>query len=496
MCFQRTTGESAPFMEPLGTARLDAKGVLKVEPGGKEKEAEWIGDTSGEGIVIIEDVAKQATHFDAVCIGDENVSVGDSIYLTPERIDEPCEIAMVSGMFETEDSEKILSVRWFWRPEHIQMPSAMLYDDKEIFLSDPVDHVPVEDFECKCTVQQLRESDAVGEDLRAPGVFFYRRMYDATRQEFRIAKGSEPRAAVSAQPPPVASPAPEQPAALSPAPEPPPASALAPAPAVHHDAEAPPSLDEPVSMDDEVIPAELAEGDEALGASLASVVTAVAVAPPTNVPAEEPAKASTATAPKSKASGGKAGGGKSAAKSPAATAASAAERADAGDAPSEAPAPAQRAQSSGRKRKAPEAAPSAAANRERRSSGGNAGKDAAPSAAASRERRSSGGNAGEGGLAAAAKINKLKSQMEKAKKDAKEVHANLTSLGRERLCDVLGKVGSIRDKQHQLLRLLEGLEKQVLVALKPAQEDESEDDEPGVDAPAETDEDDEDDEDA
>ena len=61
---------------------------------------------------------------------------------------------------------------------------------------------------------------------------------------------------------------------------------------------------------------------------------------------------------------------------------------------------------------------------------------------------------------------------------------------------MLGKVGSIRDKQHQLLRLLEGLEKQVLVALKPAQEDESEDDEPGVDAPAETDEDDEDDEDA
>ena len=39
------------------------------------------------------------------------------------------------------------------------MPRTMLCDDKEVFLSDNVDTNPIESFESKCTVVQLRESE-------------------------------------------------------------------------------------------------------------------------------------------------------------------------------------------------------------------------------------------------------------------------------------------------------------------------------------------------
>jgi len=107
------------------------------------------------------------------------------IYLTPDNKGEPCEISRVVALLDADAAGKHIEVQWFWRPEHITMPSTTRFDAREIFISDTFDTCPIDSFERRITVLQTRESDAVpSEALRAPHAFFYRRLYDPREAKF------------------------------------------------------------------------------------------------------------------------------------------------------------------------------------------------------------------------------------------------------------------------------------------------------------------------
>ena len=198
---------SAPvgiMSESHDNPRVDHRGVLLVDPAEADiKEAEWFGEPCGEEMKEVEPESGNVsvTTFESVRIGDDIVSVGDSIYFTAETKGDPCEMGRVVAMFEvTNSGEKYFSVQWFWRPEHITMPRTMLHHKtREVFLSvlgreEQVDTMPINEFESKCTVIQLRETDDASAIVHKPHSFFYRRIYDAVSLSFKIAKGSEPRA--------------------------------------------------------------------------------------------------------------------------------------------------------------------------------------------------------------------------------------------------------------------------------------------------------------
>lgn len=113
-------------LAPPITGRLDGKGLLLVDPGDELKDTIWFGEASGYEIKEPEEDKKGlATLFESVMCGEELISVGDCIYLTPDEKDEPCEIAKVTAMYELDETaEKYLEVKWFWRPEHIDMVRA------------------------------------------------------------------------------------------------------------------------------------------------------------------------------------------------------------------------------------------------------------------------------------------------------------------------------------------------------------------------------------
>lgn len=180
--------------------RLDAYGILQVAPVGEgdeaasQVEAEWVGP----GAPLDNESLSQgepATQYDSVRLGNEVVSVGDYVYLTPEAIQEPCEIGRVVRMYERNASrEKMVWVQWYWRPEHVKLPSGLPRPGKrEIFRSQTFDENPIEALECKCVVNQLRKDEKPSPALSAsPHHFYFTKEYDPKQQTFSLASGSEP----------------------------------------------------------------------------------------------------------------------------------------------------------------------------------------------------------------------------------------------------------------------------------------------------------------
>ena len=105
------------------------------------RESSWIGAPTGASSEDLEDgQVMAATQYGSVRLGSEVIHVGDFVYLTPDEVGEPCEVALVRSLFEADETaEKMLRVQWFWRPEHITMPRQMVYDEREVYLSDTVD---------------------------------------------------------------------------------------------------------------------------------------------------------------------------------------------------------------------------------------------------------------------------------------------------------------------------------------------------------------------
>ena len=102
--------------------RLDPKGYLLEEPGEEETDIAWIGESSGSKMTKVDEEEQevQVTCFASVMVGDNLITVGDCVYLTPESKGDPCEVGCVKGMFEVDSTgEKHFELQWFWRPEHI-----------------------------------------------------------------------------------------------------------------------------------------------------------------------------------------------------------------------------------------------------------------------------------------------------------------------------------------------------------------------------------------
>eukprot|EP00966_Prymnesium_polylepis_P150338 3472611-Prymnesium_polylepis.1 len=142
-------------------ARLDPMGVLMAEAAEPVKPSTWVGKAMCTKEVVLdggeEEEAVKATLYQRVKLGSETIGVGDCVFLTPECRGEPCEVGRVVSLFEYADGQKMLSVQWFWRPEHIEMPASMTYEAKEVFLSDTSDYNPIEAVERKCVIVQTRE---------------------------------------------------------------------------------------------------------------------------------------------------------------------------------------------------------------------------------------------------------------------------------------------------------------------------------------------------
>ena len=56
--------------------------------------------------------------YNSVQYGDQLISVGDAVYLTPEEQGGACEICEITDLYEVEDDDnhKRATVQWFWRP--------------------------------------------------------------------------------------------------------------------------------------------------------------------------------------------------------------------------------------------------------------------------------------------------------------------------------------------------------------------------------------------
>jgi hypothetical protein len=133
-------------------ARLDERGVLLVEPGEEEATSEWFGESVGNFDIEVEPEEEEGpvpvSAFESVCIGDEIVTVGDFVYLTPDAKDEPCEICRIEAMYDAHaTNQKYIEVTWFWRPEHIDWTDQPPHDarhapsEREIFISECVGRI-------------------------------------------------------------------------------------------------------------------------------------------------------------------------------------------------------------------------------------------------------------------------------------------------------------------------------------------------------------------
>jgi hypothetical protein len=133
------------------TSRLSNDGRLLTEVGDQiaSKEGVWIGSSELDQVAISEDPPVAVQKYTSVRVGEEEISLDDCIYLTPDQKGEPCEIGQVKGLFEVEESgEKMVNVQWFWRPEHIEMPPSMRFDKtKELFRSETQDINPIDAIE-------------------------------------------------------------------------------------------------------------------------------------------------------------------------------------------------------------------------------------------------------------------------------------------------------------------------------------------------------------
>ena len=179
--------------------RLDPKGRLLVPPDDDDiYDGTWVGEPTGTRMLALAEGAEpqRVTDFESVMIGDDFISVGDSIYLTPDSEGDLCEIGRVKSMFEIDaDSEKSFEVQWFWRPEHIKNQEHLDFDEHEVCISDLIDTNPIEAFEGKVSVQQIRDEDTP--PPRAPHSFFFKRNYNPSDTKITMAEGSESIAAAS-----------------------------------------------------------------------------------------------------------------------------------------------------------------------------------------------------------------------------------------------------------------------------------------------------------
>lgn len=165
--------------------RVTERGYLIHSAATEQQEMGWIGESTGEVAVTVEDERGEepGVGYTAVRIGDDTVEVGDVIYLRTDTQDEPCDIARVTRLCETTaDATKMVTVQWYWRPEHIELSDTqrkrLKLHPREIFVTDTSDDTLLEEYVGKCAVVQVgRDEGPDGSIVEAAHSFFCCREY-------------------------------------------------------------------------------------------------------------------------------------------------------------------------------------------------------------------------------------------------------------------------------------------------------------------------------
>eukprot|EP00966_Prymnesium_polylepis_P207673 4810338-Prymnesium_polylepis.1 len=129
-----------PRRRAVHGARLDPTGYLRHDPDDAPVVAStWIGEPTGEGVVV--DFTDDAAGVN-VKYGEDKLTVGDVVFLTPDEIGEACEICIIKALYSVDDEEqpKRMTTQWFWRPESLEQDGAKVTaDERELFLSNTED---------------------------------------------------------------------------------------------------------------------------------------------------------------------------------------------------------------------------------------------------------------------------------------------------------------------------------------------------------------------
>lgn len=123
---------------------VDEDGILIRMPAENEaiEALAWIGQPT-PGTRIVDGVEQPVTMYSALKVYDETISVGDPVYLHPEMVGMPCEIGLITRLFEDAEGEKMVTARWFWRSVHLSLPKHQkLEHPRELFLSPTSDDNP------------------------------------------------------------------------------------------------------------------------------------------------------------------------------------------------------------------------------------------------------------------------------------------------------------------------------------------------------------------
>ena len=175
------------MVRPSWTARLDARGYHKLSVTRPDLSTRWDGPTTsseeggriwvdGEAVVVFDPKDKEA---------ELRLCKGDAVYLKGKAKGKPAEIALIVDIFADDKGWHWLGVKFFWRPEHMNLPDDLDWHERELFLqvvrnkeenwTALVELVPV----------VVKELDDPGEfpDPPAPHHFFYRRAFDPKTNE-------------------------------------------------------------------------------------------------------------------------------------------------------------------------------------------------------------------------------------------------------------------------------------------------------------------------
>jgi hypothetical protein len=202
-------------------ARLDPRGYHCQSVKRPDVAARWDGATTtatcdnnrvwvdGESIVLYNPEHEAEEHMP--------LRVGDCAYLKGQAKGKPAEIVKIVDIFEDDKKDFWLGVRYFWRPEKMQLPDDLDWHERELFLqvernkeenwTGLTELVPV-------AVRELDDASAIDESP-PPHTFFWRRQFDPTQNEL-----VEPPAPAATAAPPAAEGTAAEPAAEGTAAEP------------------------------------------------------------------------------------------------------------------------------------------------------------------------------------------------------------------------------------------------------------------------------------
>ena len=176
-------------------ARLDARGYHTTSIKRPDTAGSWSGPTTvaedgwKDGVsLIVHEAKEEATR----ALPQLELKVGDAAYLTGVRKGQPAEIVQIVNIFQSPEEEDMwLAVKFFWRPERLQLPEDVEWQEKELFLQSDRDEE--EQWVGTCELQSVSVTllHDPAELVDAPHNFFYRRTIDIKNGELADA----PRAA-------------------------------------------------------------------------------------------------------------------------------------------------------------------------------------------------------------------------------------------------------------------------------------------------------------